>query len=464
MPSDAESANLLADVYDILEILDLKNWDFDDPMILNRLGSIARFSVLLTDYESVQRRARPDANKPGEMIGGKDRGRWYYIGFARFVNNYANGTFDGFEGEDDYSINAVDLTTVHSAKGLEWPAVFVPSLTSKRFPSSKSGTVNDWLVPRKMFDASRYEGSDEDERRLFYVAITRARDWLSLSRHKHVKSLKASAGASPYFSALSSHACEVDEIRVPRLTPTAESENELIISYSDLAAFMECGHAFRLRQRLGFRPRIAEAIGYGRAVHHILRTVAEITKAKGKVPDQKTLDKLLDSNFFLPNASKFMHQKLKQGAKRLIDNYVINHPEDLKRVYETERPFELHLAGVTVVGRADVILDYEGGVPKALALVDYKSATDGKDSFDLQLQVYTDAGRREGLDVQAGYVHDLDSGQRIAIDVSPAAIQKAEAVTIKAASELKSRIFTAKPEKSRCKICEVRTICNSRAT
>lgn len=461
---DSEAANLLADVYDILEILDLKSWDFDDPMILNRLGSIARFSVLLTDYESVQRRARPDANKPGEMIGGKDRGRWYYIGFARFVNNYANGTFDGFEGEDDYSINAVDLTTVHSAKGLEWPAVFVPSLTSKRFPSSKSGTVNDWLVPRKMFDASRYEGSDEDERRLFYVAITRARDWLSLSRHKHVKSLKASAGASPYFSALSSHACEVDEIRVPRLTPTAESENELIISYSDLAAFMECGHAFRLRQRLGFRPRIAEAIGYGRAVHHILRTVAEITKAKGKVPDQKTLDKLLDSNFFLPNASKFMHQKLKQGAKRLIDNYVINHPEDLQRVYETERPFELHLAGVTVVGRADVILDYEGGVPKALALVDYKSATDGRGSFDLQLQVYTDAGRREGLDVQAGYVHDLDLGQRIAIDVSPAAIQKAEAVTIKAASELKSRIFTAKPEKSRCKICEVRTICNSRAT
>ncbi len=461
---DGEAANLLADVYDILEILNLKNWDFNDPMVLNRLGSIARFSVLLTDYESVQRRARPDANKPGEMIGGKDRGRWYYIGFARFVNNYANGTFDGFEGEDDYSINAVDLTTVHSAKGLEWPAVFLPSLTSKRFPSSKTGTINDWLVPRKMFDASRYEGSDEDERRLFYVAITRARDWLSLSRHKHVKSLKSTAGASPYFSALSSHACEVDEITVPRLTPTAESENELIISYSDLAAFMECGHAFRLRQRLGFRPRIAEAIGYGRAVHHILRTVAELTKAKGKVPDQKTLDKLLDSNFFLPNASKFMHQKLKQGAKRLIDNYVKNHSNDLKRVFETERPFELHLDGVTIVGRADVILDYENGKPKALALVDYKSATDGRDSFDLQLQVYTDAGRREGLDVQAGYIHDLDSGKRIAIDVTPAALKNAEAVTIKAATELKSRIFTAKPEKSRCKICEVRTICKSRAT
>lgn len=462
--SDEESANLLADVYDILEILDLKNWNFDDPMVLNRLGSIARFSVLLTDYESVQRRSRPDPNKPGEMIGGQDRGEWYYRGFARFVNNYANGTFDGFEGEDDYSINAVDLTTVHSAKGLEWPAVFVPSLTSKRFPSNKNGTKQDWLVPREMFDANRYEGSDEDERRLFYVAMTRARDWLSLSRHKHVKSVKSTAGPSPYFSALSEHCFEVDEITVPKVTPTAETENELIISYSDLAAFMECGHAFRLRQRLGFRPRIAEAIGYGRAVHHILRTIAEITKANGKVPDQKTIEKLLDSSFFLPNASKFMHQKLKQGAKRLIDNYVADHAADLKRVFETERPFELHLDGVTIVGRADVILDYENGVPSALALVDYKSATVSDNSFDLQLQIYTDAGRREGLDVQASYVHDLDSGQRIAIDVSSEALKDAEVTAVNAANQLKKRIFLANPEKSRCKICEVRTICKSRAS
>jgi DNA helicase-2/ATP-dependent DNA helicase PcrA len=463
VPSDKESANLLADVYDILEILDLKSWNFDDPMVLNRLGSIARFSVLLTDYETVQRRSRPDPKKPGEMIGGQDRGEWYYRGFARFVNNYANGTFDGFEGEDDYSINAVDLTTVHSAKGLEWPAVFVPSLTSKRFPSSKNGSQQDWLVPREMFDASRYEGSDEDERRLFYVAITRARDWLSLSRHKHVKSTKSTAGPSPYFSELSEHCFEVDEITVPKLTAKTDSDSELIISYSDLASFMECGHAFRLRQRLGFRPRIAEAIGYGRAIHHILRTVAEITKESGNVPDQKTIDKLLDSNFFLPNASKFMHQKLKQGAKRLIDNYVTEHSADLRRVFETERPFELHLDGVTIVGRADVILDYEDGVPSALALVDYKSATVSDNSFDLQLQIYTDAGRREGLDVQASYVHDLDSGVRVSIDVSPTALKDAEARAVTAANQLKQRVFLANPEKNRCKNCEVRTICSSRS-
>jgi DNA helicase-2/ATP-dependent DNA helicase PcrA len=462
--SDEESANLLADMYDILGILDVKSWNLDDPLTVSRLGAIARFSILLTDYESVQRRARPDPNNPREMLGGRDRGEWYYRGFSRFVNNYANGTFDGFEGEDDYSIDAVDLTTVHSAKGLEWPAVFVPSLTEGRFPSSKSGKRREWLVPREMFDVKRYEGSEEDEQRLFYVAMTRARDWLSLSRHKHVKSKGKSSQASPYFSALSSHEFDVEAIQIPTLTPIVASDDELIISYSDLAAYMECGHAFRLRQRLGFRPRVAEAIGYGRAVHHILRTIAEITKQKGKVPDKKAIERLLDSNFFLPNASKFMHQRLRRGAEKLIENYVSNHSDDLKRTFETERPFELHLPGVTVVGRADVILDYENGIPKALALVDYKSATDGEQSFDLQIQIYADAGRREGLDVEAGYVHDLGTGTREPVDVSPAALQIAESVTIKAANELKGRVFAAKPEKVRCGICEVRTICKSRAS
>jgi len=47
-------------------------------------------------------------------------------------------------------------------------------------------------------------------------------------------------------------------------------------------------------------------------------------------------------------------------------------------------------------------------VPTALAIVDYKTSTSGDMSeHSLQLQVYADAGRREGLDVRAAYVHDL---------------------------------------------------------
>ena len=54
--------------------------------------------------------------------------------------------------------------------------MFVPSLTRNRFPSSRTWKPRDCLVPRHLFSAARYEGSDADERRLFYVAMTRARD------------------------------------------------------------------------------------------------------------------------------------------------------------------------------------------------------------------------------------------------------------------------------------------------
>ena len=72
-----------------------------------------------------------------------------------------------------------------------------------------------------------------------------------------------------------------------------------------------------------------------------------------------------------------------------------------------------------------MILDKEGGGSTALAIVDYKTSTDDagrRRDYALQLAVYTDAGRREGLDVRAAYVHDLKAADRQTVDVSPGAI------------------------------------------
>ena len=90
-----------------------------------------------------------------------------------------------FEGEVSVDLDAVDILTVHQAKGLEWPVVFIPSLTQGRFPSRRAGQVQDWLLPESVFPQearARYEGGDAEERRLFYVALTRARDAVYLSR------------------------------------------------------------------------------------------------------------------------------------------------------------------------------------------------------------------------------------------------------------------------------------------
>ena len=464
VPKEDRSANLVAEFYDLLKLLSVGDWDLDDTLLVNRLGSLARFSALIVDYEAVRRRARPDAGEPGEQVGGEDRGTWYYRNFALFIVNYASGSYEGFDGEPDFDLDAVDLLTVHRAKGLEWPIVFVPSLTKNRFPSAKTGRRVDWLVPRDQFDAARYEGSDDDERRLFYVASTRARDWLSVSRHARV--IKQAAGESPYFAELQATDVEPEHVRIPTDVGAGSAADApaVNVTYSELATFLECGMAYRLRNRLGFQPPLAPELGYGKAVHHILRTVAERSRAGGAVPDTAELDRILDDNFFLAAANKPAHKQMKESARRLISTYVDDYSDDLLRVWETEYPFELRLDGITVSGRADVILDEHGGATGALALVDYKTSTGGSsDPYDLQLQIYADAGRREGHDVRAAYVHDLKNADRLATDIGSKAVKAAETTVVEAGERLRAGDFAAKPAKRRCAACDVRAVCGKSA-
>jgi DNA helicase-2/ATP-dependent DNA helicase PcrA len=67
--------------------------------------------------------------------------------------------------EDEEFGESLVLSTIHQAKGLEWKVVFVLWLVEERFPSSL---------------ALREGEGDEEERRLFYVAVTRARENLYL--------------------------------------------------------------------------------------------------------------------------------------------------------------------------------------------------------------------------------------------------------------------------------------------
>lgn len=97
-------------------------------------------------------------------------------------------------------------------------------------------------------------------------------------------------------------------------------------------------------------------------------------------------------------------------------------------------------------------------MPTALAILDYKTSTKIDADHGLQLQVYADAARREGLDVRGAYVHDLKAGARRPVDVDDAAVAAAEARVQEAATRLRDRDFTPSPG-ARCRTCEVRTVC-----
>ncbi len=459
---ESKSANLVQEWYDLIGALGVERWNLADPWTVGRLGTLARCSQVLADYEAARRRSRPDPQAPGEQKGANDRGTRYYEWLATYVQNWAQGAYEGFEGEEAVEFDAVDLTTIHQAKGLEWPLVFVPALTDKRFPSSMTGRSRDWLVPIHLFDPSRYEGCENDERRLFYVAMTRAREMLSLS---HFEALKKTQKPSRFLMEVTDGliAPLAELPSPPEFERRGEAEEGLQISFSELAFFRDCGLAYRLRTLVGFQPPLVPELGYGKAVHHVLREVAEHVRRYGRTPTSEQLDRLFDDGFYLPAANKPGHRQMKESARKLVDRYVDEYREDLERVWAVEQPFELHLVGATVIGRADVIIDESNGHER-LTIVDYKTAADAHEQHGFQLQVYTDAGRREGLTVDRALVHDLRSAERHEVPVSSQDIAGAETLVRDLVTRIKARSFLPAPESSKCGRCDVRLMCEARAS
>ncbi|MFO0649337.1 MAG: ATP-dependent DNA helicase [Polyangiales bacterium] len=463
--SQKRDADLLGVFHEVLAALGVARWDLSDARAVTRLGALARFSVLLADFESVHRRAhRVAPTGPERYRGGSHGGTWYLRSLANYLSYYARKHYEEFGGEPDHDVDAVTVTTIHASKGLEWPVVFVPCLAAQRFPTKQSGREGDWLIGREEFPAERYEGSDADERRLFYVAMTRARDHLYLSTFARIKNR---AAPSPYLlEVMGAFAVSDDPLPLPAgPVPRAAGEaDKPTFSFSELALYRACPQQYRLRQSLGFMPSAAKEMGYGKAVHHILRRVAEHHSELGAAPTTAELDAIVAREFYLPFADRAAFTAMEARAKTLVSTYLRDFRGDLSRVWETERAFELHLDDATVAGRADVILDREGGVTGAMAIVDYKTrAVDGDDTLALQLQVYTAAARGEGIDVQAAYLHDLGGDAkraRMKVDTSKRAVDAARAEMNGLAKRVRLRCFDATPG-PQCAGCDVKRLCGS---
>jgi DNA helicase-2/ATP-dependent DNA helicase PcrA len=456
--TDSRKISLIRNTYDILDCLGIKNWSDEDPLLNARRGTIARFLKLIADYEGVQMRARFD-EETGAQVSASDQKEWYYKTLSILIANYAQGQYDDFEGEEGLESDAVELTTVHSAKGLEWPIVFLPSLTKNRFPSSKSGRAGKWFVPTELFDKNRYEGGDADERRLFYVALTRARDWVSLSAHKAVTT-KAVKPSEYILEIESFHKEELSHPEIDGTFGKIDEVGDLQITYSEIADYLNCGYAYWLRNKLGFPPELVAEIGYGKAVHHLMRAIAEFSQEKGRKLTPVDVDKILATEFFLPFAGKTLASRLRDSARKLVFQYVTEYEGELDKTWATERPFELALPGVVVSGRADVVINNQDGT--SLSIMDYKTGISAEDP-SLQLQIYTEAGRREGLEVTGAYIHDLSKEERITVDLSDTSLAAAREKVISAAVNIKERKFEAKPEVSRCSSCDVRFLCSKNA-
>jgi DNA helicase-2/ATP-dependent DNA helicase PcrA len=131
--------------------------------------NLGKFSQVISDFETIQYHSRPVEK---------------YASFANFLEHRAEDYYpEGWQDNQYATPDAVRIMTVHQAKGMQWPVVFLPALLRNRFPAKKPGGRNVWhLLPRDGIKGqARFEGTLEDERRLFYVAMTRSRKFLHLT-------------------------------------------------------------------------------------------------------------------------------------------------------------------------------------------------------------------------------------------------------------------------------------------
>lgn len=143
--------------YQTMEALGVNENNFDEDILYD----FGRLSKLIAQFESVH--------------GWIDY--YYFQQFVLFVNGYAHTRTDEGRLDDPRNTNSVNIITVHQAKGLEFPIVFIPDLSTRRFPSQNRNRLPETHLNNSIFNIQRYCSGDEGERRLFYVACTRTKNF-----------------------------------------------------------------------------------------------------------------------------------------------------------------------------------------------------------------------------------------------------------------------------------------------
>ena len=434
---------------ELLNILGYLSLNPEEPNQAVIMANLGRFNIILTDYETAA------------MLGGNERD-WTRDteGLFEYITGHANGTYSEQIGEDLRGINAVQLTTIHQAKGLEWPIVFIPALMSNRFPSKNTGKRKRVMISRDLFNAERYEGTIEDERRLFYVAATRAKDVLVLSSFMGAK--KDVVGSS-FVSDLPRESyldlSEFDLLPPYKISKGADPEDIQTFSTEEIIAYKTCPYAYRLNYIWGYKPGFSEYLGYGKTLHFCLRLASDMMKNQGCGPIN-AIQTALDDHFFLPFIASDRSEMIQQAARNKMMRFVIERAEDMKQIKEVESRVEFPLQRATVSGRVDVLI-HDGN---CIEIRDYKTSKDSitHDDSSIQVQMYALGLSMTGEAVSKGTVAYLDDASLMAVNVSESDLIKAKEAAEEHIAGIITKDFTPCPGQQ-CRNCDFRAICKWKA-
>jgi DNA helicase-2/ATP-dependent DNA helicase PcrA len=384
--------------------------------------------------------------------------------------------------------DAVRLMTVHGAKGLEFPHVFILRANAASFPANFRETVV--AFPRELRDADLAEADDntlhkQEERRLFYVAMTRARD--SLRIYSRQGKGKANKNPDGYMRELienqslrrwlqavpaSGAQTELDIFAAAAAMYPAESQTtqwfELPVleglhtrlSASAVDTYERCGLRFRLDRDWRLSAKPAAAMQYGAAVHRVLKTYFDSVQLGRPKTDEELIALFRQDLIDAKIQEKYQHELYEeQGIEQLRDFLTAARSLPPPQVLHTEESFEIRVGATTVSGRIDRIDRHEDG---SVAIVDYKTgkAKDQEDADEsLQLSLYAIAAREKwGYEVGALIFHNLQENVSVTTMRTQSQLLAARQRVEEAAQGIAAGEFEAKPG-IHCNFCAYRSLC-----
>lgn len=341
---------------------------------------LGKFSQAISDFEAIYFNTNP-AEK--------------YKAFADWLtyDDQAPSYYADSDADAGYAApDAVVISTVHQAKGMQWPAVFIPCLRNNRFPAKRHGGLGLFHVIPDIAISSpdRYRGTVEDETRLFYVAITRAQKYLFTS-FSPVASNRLYRNRSQFFDHCARQQWFLTRdpgVSGAKLEPHPKRElPNVTLSFSELKYLFECPYQFKLRFLYGFNPPLHEALGYGKGLHDALAE-AHKRALDGEIVRADEATDLVDRHLHAPYAYPALKETLRGAAIKAVERYLREHEKDLERTVHSEKQVQVHVApGVTVDGRIDLVRKLDSD---ELAIVDFKSTARAQDEDVTrdQLHVY----------------------------------------------------------------------------
>jgi len=440
-----DAYNIRRQLYELLDTCGIHIGSTDTDLMMG----IAITSQIIRSVEEIHRRRLDTGSRRPPRSVMKD----LYFAIERNQDDF------GDTDEIDLPTNGVTVTTVHQAKGLEWPIVIVPSMNQGDFPVPNRGHGTSF--PDDI--AERYGTSLDDERRLFYVAATRAEDRLFLTDTSNGSPTDRSPFMTEVGNEIGGSATSLAQINDATWRKDWDADHDdpdpELVGLSDLLLYIECPYQYGLRRHVNIQPAIGDELGYGEGLHELIQRRAE---ADSEWDDDMRAERV-EEHVHLPYMSAQMEQNSRDGIEDRLRT--LEELNLLDEKSDTELPVDIVFEQGVVHGEIDYIKHADDSV----VVRDWKSNLNHEElipRYERQLRFYAHVLRSRGHEVTGAELVDVgataENGQleTRAVDVSENAVQELVDGINSSLEGIQQHKFPPTPDETVCTSCDMKHLCD----